>query len=375
MPSALVARVEGTAPESGPAPPRVVPDPSALRRVLLVKLSSLGDVVHALPLADALRAGLSPEAQIVWAVRDKFASLLRGNPNLSQVIELRERGAGGLMAFLRSVRSQPSGSGIFDTALDAQGLFLSGLITRASGAPVRIGMDRNREGNAAFLTHPIVPGRDRAHIVTKMLRYCDALGIPRLAPRPQRYLAEERQEAAAALLSEAGIDSDDAPCAGLIVGASTPEKAWPAAHWAALAGILKKQGIRPLLLGGAGEREAAAQIVEQARGAVAANLVGKTPLPLLASVMARCGVIVGGDSGPTHLAVGVGVPVVGLYGVTDPALTGPQWGAAPSVTLDYAAADAPPETRRPRHPTVADALARIPVAAAAEAAERLLRGE
>jgi ADP-heptose:LPS heptosyltransferase len=91
--------------------------------------------------------------------------------------------------------------------------------------------------------------------------------------------------------------------------------------------------------------------------------------------MARCSVVAGGDSGPTHLAVAVGTPVVGLYGVTDPVRTGPQWGASASVTLDYAEAEAPPEARRARHPTVGDALARIPPDAVAGAAERLLYRE
>ena len=119
----------------------------------------------------------------------------------------------------------------------------------------------------------------------------------------------------------------------------------------------------------------AARIAEVAKGAVAANLVGQTPLTTLASVMAQCAVIVGGDSGPTHLAVGVGTPVVGLYGVTDPVRTGPHWGAARTITLDFAEADAPPASRRARHPTVGDALARIPAVAVAEATQQLLSGE
>lgn len=105
---------------------------------------------------------------------------------------------------------------------------------------------------------------------------------------------------------------------------------------------------------------------------MAGNLAGKTPLRVLASLLACCDVVVGGDSGPTHLAVAVGTPVVGLYGVTDPVRTGPDWGPAPAVVLDFAEQDAPPAQRRPRHPAVADALARIPPEAVAEATLRLL---
>src|SRR5919107_1262175 len=71
----------------------------------------------------------------------------------------------------------------FDTALDAQGLLVSGVVARLSGAPLRVGLDRNREGNALFLTHPVVPARQRAHMVDKLLGFCDALGLPRTPPR------------------------------------------------------------------------------------------------------------------------------------------------------------------------------------------------
>jgi ADP-heptose:LPS heptosyltransferase len=132
------------------------------------------------------------------------------------------------------------------------------------------------------------------------------------------------------------------------------------------------QGVNVVLLGGPAETATAEAVARGAAGGVAVNLAGRTPPRVLASVLARCQAVVGGDSGPTHLAVAVGTPVVGLYGVTDPARTGPGWGAAPAVVLDYAEKDAPPAKRRPRHPTVPDALARIPADAAAKAALALL---
>jgi lipopolysaccharide heptosyltransferase I len=338
-----------------------VPPP---RRLLLVKLSSLGDVAHALPLAEALRAGLGPAVHIAWAVRAPFAPLLDGNPHLNAVHILPDTRARSLIAFVRLLRAER-----FDTALDAQGLLVSGIVTALSGAPRRIGFDRGREGNRLFLTDPIVPARARRHMVAKLLGFCDALGIPSLPPRPQTYLAQAGSARADELLRDIG----DGPVVGCIVGASTPEKAWPAASWSALAKTLAAEGISVVLLGGAGEAQAAEQIARDAEGAVAVNCAGQTPLRVLATVLARCTVVVGGDSGPTHLAVAVGTRVVGLYGVTDPERTGPDWGPARSQTLDVAVDSAPPQTRRPRHPTVADALARIPVAAVTEAVRILLR--
>ena len=348
-------------------PTPVFSDPQrALSRVLLVKLSSIGDIVHALPLADALRAAF-PDAHLAWAVRSKFAALLDGNPNLDAVHALDGSRPRDLIAFGRRLRREN-----FDAALDAQGLLVSGLVTRLSGAKTRVGLDRNREGNTLFLTHPIVPGRQRAHIVEILRGFVPALGLP--APGPvtaQTYLADGEADNAAALLAQAGADA--LPVVGFIVGASTADKTWPRERWVELCRRISDNGARPVLLGGPGEATLAQTIQNEAGGAsVVGSLVGKTPLRVLASTLARCAVVVGGDSGPTHLAVSVGAPVVGLYGVTDPARTGPTWGPARAVVLDFADADAPAAQRRPRHGTLPDALARIPASAVAQALFDLL---
>lgn len=343
--------------------------PSALRRVLLVKLSSLGDIVHALPLADALRDAL-PDAHLAWAVRGKFADLLDGNPNLDAVHPLDAKGVRAAARFGQRLRREN-----FDVTLDAQGLLISGLVTRLSGAKTRVGLDRNREGNALFLTHAIVPGRQRTHIVEILRGFLPALGLPSPGPvKRQTYLAEGEADKAGALLAEAGAQRGT-PVVGFIVGASTADKTWPRERWVALCRRVAESGARPVLLGGPAEAALAEAILQATGGtAVVGNLVGRTPLRVLAGVLARCQVVVGGDSGPTHLAVAVGAPTVGLYGVTDPARTGPAWGPAPSLTLDYAEADAPAATRRSRHSTLPDSLARIPAHAVAEAVETLLKG-
>jgi heptosyltransferase-1 len=351
--------------DSPAAPPGAAIDSSALRRLLIVKLSSLGDVVHALPLLDSLRAGFGPDVELAWAVRGKFADLLRANPAIDQLYTLDGRGVRALRDFGATLRG-----GHFDAALDTQGLLLSGALTYLSRAPVRLGLDRNREGNRLFLTHAVVPGRQRAHIVDILLGFCDALGLPRHAPQAQRYLAEGEADHARELIGRTA----DEPVAAFIVGASTPDKTWPVAHWAAAANRLRRQGVRVVLVGGPGEAADARAVIDAAPGTVAANLVGATPLPVLASVLAQCDVVIGGDSGPTHLAVAVGAPVVGLYGVTDPVRTGPCWGPAPAIVLDYAERDAPPALRRPRHGALPDALSRIPPEAVAAAALSLLAG-
>ncbi|MDX1931853.1 MAG: glycosyltransferase family 9 protein [Capsulimonadales bacterium] len=331
-------------PQSSP----VVP-PDDVRRLLLVKLSSLGDIVHALPLLDALRSGLGPDTLIAWAVRRKFSEILEGNPAISQSHILTGSGLSGLIEFGRLLRRER-----FDVTLDAQGLLLSGMVTWMSGAPTRIGLDSNREGNRVFLTHPVVPGRERIHVVRRLLGFCPALGLPIPPVCRQHYLALGQQQEAKEWLPVADI-----PIVGCIVGASTAAKTYPPDRWVEVARQFRRSGIHTLLLGGPAEAETASAIVAEV-GEGVTDFTGKTPLRLLASVLAQCRVVVGGDSGPTHLAVAVGTPVVGLYGVTDPARTGPDWGTARSIVLDFAEKDAPPADRRPRHPTLDDALARIP---------------
>jgi heptosyltransferase I len=321
--------------------------PETLSRVLMIKLSSLGDVVHALALLESLRVGLGKDAFIGWAVRKKFAALLDGNPHLSKAYVLENDRE--ILAFGNELKKER-----FDVALDTQGLFFSGAVTYLSGARRRVGYDLNREGNRLFLTEPTVSAMTRRHMVEKLLDFCPALGLPIVAPRPQTYLIEGEREQASTLLTSV----KNARKVGLIIGASTPEKAWPETHWAGLCERLLVEGYAPVLLGGPGERVMGERL---ASNTGVLNLTGQTTPRVLASVQAQCTVIVGGDSGPTHLAVAVGVPVVGLYGVTDPVRTGPQWGAGRSVTIDLAEKDAPPETRRARHTTLTDALSRIPV--------------
>ena len=338
------------------------------RRVLLVKLSSLGDVVHALPLVAALREGLGPSAFIGWAVRESLAGLLQGNPHIDAVYPLKERGLRAAAVFGAALRAEK-----FDVALDAQGLFLSGVVTRSSGAPVRIGFDKNREGNRLFLTHPVVPGRTRIHMVEKLLGFCDALGVPNphLPVPAQKYLADGEAGTAAQLMGSVG--DSGMPCAGFVVGTSMADKSWPIERWAEAAGSLAGHGVRVILMGGPGEEETGRAIARAApQGAIAVDLVGKTPLRILASVLARCDVVVGGDTGPTHLAVAVGTSVVGLYGVSDPGHAGPYWGPAPSTYLDYVENEAPPEQRRLRHTTVPGALRRIPADAVVASVLKLL---
>ncbi len=291
-------------------------------RILIVKLSSFGDILHALSLVDALRTGL-PDATIDWVVRADLAALVEGHPGLNRVHKLGRKSFAEGLRMGRELRGQR-----YDIAFDIQGLFYSGWITWLSGAQRRIGFDNNREGNRFLLTDSTTPGTDQAPMAEKILRVADRIGLPRATVVPQTWLAKSGAADAESLLAR--VPTSSIPV-GLVVGASTPVKTLSPERWISLAARLSTAGLHPVLIGAKAEIPVADQVASEVS---CTNLVAKTPFSTLPAILARCAVVVGGDTGATHLAAALGVPVVGLYGATDPKRSGADWGPGPSVILD-----------------------------------------
>ena len=242
----------------------------------------------------------------------------------------------------------------YDMALDMQGLLLSGVVTRLSGAPVRLGWDRGREANALFLTHPIIPGKGRhAHEVDLLYGFADALGIHNSHPEftPQPYLAAENAAKADAWLSEL-----PRPRVALNVGASRAYKRWPVENWRKVALSLTQAGRSLVFVGDKTDAESVAQITPALNSGFI-DLSGKTTLRELASVLAACDLLVSGDSGPMHLAVAVGTPVVALFGATHPERHGP-YGPRNRVLHDPSPGAVTPG-KRPTEAEGAACMARI----------------
>lgn len=285
--------------------------------MLIVKLSSIGDITHALPVVETIKRH-QPDLFIGWVARRRCESLLAGNPAIDRIYTLGEKlSLPELLALGRELRKDR-----YDTAMDMQGLFVSGLVSLLSGARRRIGLDRNREANSLFMTETPVAGQDESrHAVDILQGFLAAAGIDeRFGDLPVlSYLAEAQGPAA-----ERVLDGLARPRVALNVGASTPYKQWPLARWAEVARALCDQGMAVVLLGGPSEVEQARE-VEEAAGARRGlrNLAGQTDLRTLAAVLARCDLAVSGDTGPMHIAGAVGTPVVALFGPTHPARTGP----------------------------------------------------
>lgn len=299
--------------------------------VALVRLSSLGDVVHALPAAAALRAGL-PGARLTWIAEAREAALLRDNPVVDEVVAVDTRRwrrarrpvalaeAAGALAGLRERLRRAA----LDVVVDLQGTLKSGLLTAATRAPLRIGFAARhcREPLAALFTNRRVAPPARAqHVVDQNLALLQPLGVaggPPIFSLPRDSRAEARADA---ILAEAGLKARDR-LVMVTPGAGRPDKRWPAERFGALARHLAERGAAVLVLWGPAEQGAARTV---ARAAAPARVVLAPPTDVgeLTALLRRASVVVGADTGPLHLAAALGTVTVGLYGPTRAARNGP----------------------------------------------------
>ena len=329
--------------------PRLLPPLSEISRLLIVKTSSIGDIVHALPVVQAIKEA-APHLTLDWVVRSRCAGILRGNPWIDHLLVQPDKPTFAELSILRRELRM----GRYETALDMQGLFLSGLVTRLSGAPLRLGWDRNREFNSLFLTHPIIPGRGQGrHEVDLLYGFAEALGVHTLHPEftPQSYLA-----APSRLDAEQWLSGLRRPRIALNVGASRAYKRWPVLRWQAVAKQLLDAGRSVVFVGDKQDATTVAQIIPALTGSFV-DLSGRTTLLELASVLASCDLLVTADTGPMHMAVAVGTSVVALFGATEPLRHGP-YGAR-NVVLHTPVSGSHAAGKRPTDDQGAACMARI----------------
>jgi len=332
-------------------------------RILIVKLSSLGDVLHALPTLEALRA-LFPEGHITWLVEEVHAPVLAGHPALDELWPLpRLRlGNGRFLPDLREsfklarrVREQP-----FDLVIDLQGLLKSAVWVALARSGQKLGYDRTRELSYLALTERLAPYDPEAHAVWRYLNVARSLGAA--AERPRFRLGLPLPADLSHLLSL----GPGQPLAVVHPGARWPTKLWPAAHWARLADWLGEKGFRVVITGSSGDRALAEEIAAQTETSPL-NLAGRTSLGELAAVLKQARVAVTTDTGPMHLAAALETPVAALFGPTAPWRTGPFGEGHEVVRLDLDCS--PCFQRRCPEPRC---LLELPVSQAQAAVEKIL---
>jgi lipopolysaccharide heptosyltransferase I len=291
-------------------------------RILLVRLSALGDVVQCLPALAALRRA-RPEAEIGWLVEDRHAGALEGHPQIDRLFRF-ERRSGGLSAAWR-VRGEV-GAWAPHVAVDLQGNLKGGLLTRLSGARRRIGLPRGeaREGAQAFANEIVPPGPPGEHRADRALRLCAPLGAQGPAAPVLPPIRSEASTAMAAAL--AALGASPRRYALLVPGTSEfgAFKRWPARRFGELAErLVDERGLASLVAYGPGQRGLAEDVVAAAAGA--ARLAPDTKdLHEFLALVADAALVVGADSGPVVLASALGVPTVALFGPKDPAVYAPR---------------------------------------------------
>jgi lipopolysaccharide heptosyltransferase II len=286
------------------------------QRILFVKPSSLGDIVHALPTFAALRARF-PKAQITWLVKHEWASLVERVVDLDRVWPL-DPGVTGWLGQVAGLRREG-----FDLAVELQGLFRSGAMVWLAGCPVRLGFANAREGSPIFYTERIAVPTDEMHAVDRYLLVAEALGAAR--PASPQFNLQDRdadRESVSALLRRHGL-SAERPWIAFNVAARWPTKRWPLASYAVVADRLMAEGLGPIaLIGGPADRNGALEMAGLMRQKPTV-LSGETAPGLLPALLRTAAVLVTNDSGPMHVAAAVGTPVVALFGPTSPVRTGP----------------------------------------------------
>ena len=298
--------------------------PDEPRRILIIKPSALGDIVHALPVLKLLRTRF-PNATIDWLVVPAFASLLEEHPLLNGVVRFDRKGMSGwwrnwkeakaLFAFSRDLRNRK-----YDLVIDLQGLLRSGWMAWQTRAATRVGFAYAREFASLAYTHRVTQPTPERHAVERYLDIAEALGCGRRPIKFDFAIGEADRAAARDLVG--GSER----YAVLLPGTNWPTKRWPVEHFAALVTPLRERGLDVFMAG-------AADVAGfELPGAM--SVAGRTSLKQLVALLAQASVVVANDSGPMHIASALGVPLVTPFGPTNPVRTGPYGRPETVIQLD-----------------------------------------
>jgi heptosyltransferase-1 len=282
------------------------------QKILIVKPSSLGDVVHSLPFLNAIRERF-PSAEIHWVIAKGLEDLLTGHPMIDKIwiinkdmwkkLSYIRDSLHELRIFMKGLKEEK-----YDIVVDLQGLLRSGIIALSTGSPLRMGFQEAREGSRFFYTHKIKGGRD-VHAVDRYLKIAAFLGcaIDDICfPIPLSFDASV----------QAALPADYAVIAP---GARWGTKRWSPEKFGKLASLLP---VNTVVVGSKRDMDYAKKVLDLSKGK-AVSLAGKTTLKALIEVIRGARFFISNDSGPMHIAAALGIPVFTIFGPTDPERTGP----------------------------------------------------
>jgi lipopolysaccharide heptosyltransferase I len=297
-------------------------------KILLIRLSAIGDVIHALPVAKATRERY-PKAEITWIVEDKAKDLVIGNPNIDNIIilpkkEWKREFKDKKWLTLKKARSffKELQKHQFDIALDVHGLFKSALTAYLSGAKKRVGPANGREGSTLFYHQKVNLPTEEIHQIDRNLQIAQGIDVQADDVSFDIILLPEEKRRVAQILEELGIE-DKRVLVTINPYTSWSSKNWLNQRWAEVAdNLIKNLNCEVIFTGGPADRAGVNEIIDLMKER-SHNLAGRTNLKELAGIYDRADLFIGCDTGPMHLAAAMGTSVIALFGPTNPKTHGP----------------------------------------------------
>lgn len=298
-----------------------------IKSILIVKLSSIGDVVHALPIVRALRDRY-PKAHIAWIVKRGCRDVIAGNPYIDEVI-IYERERWGnpknlfstvkeVFLFAHEIRARK-----FDVVVDLQGLFYTGVITYFSGSRLRVGFRNAREFSHLFYNRKVAVPSMNMHAINRYFLLAEALDAHSRVPDFTIAISDSDRKYVREFLSGSGFKNDNRPLIAINPSARWITKQWQMKNFAELSDTLARyMNATIVLIGSSADKELVERLMEHMR-TTPINATGRTSLKQLVELLSRTDLVISNDTGPMHIACAVGTPVLGLFGPTDPRRTGP----------------------------------------------------
>ncbi len=284
--------------------------------ICILRLSAIGDVCHAVSAVQAIQQA-HPNAKITWVIGKIEAMLLANLPGVELVVFDKKQGKAALKQLKQTFKGQQ-----FDVLLNMQVALRAGLVARCIPAKVKIGFDwaRSKELHSLFINKRIAPA-PQAHVLEGFKGFARAIGVEDYQPSWAMPYTQQDQHVADELLTPEYLANKF-----LVISpaASKAQRNWLPERYAAIADHAHQQGFKVVLTGGPTELEInlAKNIIQHSQQPIL-NLVGKTKLKELLCVLKRASLVLAPDTGPAHMAVTVGTPVIGLYAHSNPARTGP----------------------------------------------------
>ena len=295
------------------------------KNILIIKPSSLGDIVLALPALSALRRSF-PDARISWLIRPEFAPLLKNHPHLTDTILFDRKFLGkawfhprafaSLLLLIRQLRRSK-----FDVVIDLQGLFRTASLAWLSGCKKRLGMTNARELAHIFYTHKIPQDQHCIHLVDYYLKIIRAVGVSDVGVQFVLPADSAAADSISGLLARYGISPDS--YAVFVPGSAHTSKCWPIENFAALADKISSRFGLSIIATGTKPEEGVIKRLKELANAPITNFAGLTNLNELMALLRTARLVVSNDTGPGHIAAALGVPLVMMFSWSNPTRTAP----------------------------------------------------